>query len=134
MDNYGERCDVCGQSKQPSCLNHPLMLNLAGTTAYQTNGAGVPMDKLHQSPGRPKGARNLHAKHPSSMGKAFKRAGLDWQADFAQAIKANKRDRIKLWLRLLPYLVTTTNRVRVRKWKGKASKAALIALDALEGK
>jgi hypothetical protein len=98
------------------------------------NGAGVPLAKLNQSPGRPRGARNLHAKHPSSIAKAFSKAGLDWKADFAQAIKANRRDRIKLWLRLLPYLVTTTNRVRVRKWKGKASKAALVALEALEGK
>lgn len=96
------------------------------------NGAGVERSKLHDSPGRPKGARNLHAKHPSSISKAFAKAGLDWKIDFALAIKANNRARIKLWLRLLPYLVTTTNSVKVKKWKGKASKAALIALDALE--
>lgn len=98
------------------------------------NGAGIETRKLHQSPGRPKGARNLHAKHPSSIARAFKKAGLDWQLDFALAIKNNKRDRIALWLRLLPYLVTTTNKIAVKKWKGKASKAALIALEALEGK
>lgn len=99
---------------------------------YHTNGAGIDRAKLRQSPGRPKGARNLNAKHPSSISKAFAKAGLDWKVDFALAIKANNRARIKLWLRLLPYLVTTTNRVRVRKWRGKASKAAMIALEALE--
>lgn len=99
-----------------------------------TNGAGIERSKLHESPGRPKGVRNLHAKHPSSLAKRFKAAGLDWAADFAQAIKANRRDRIAMWLRLLPYMVTTTNKLKVRKWKGKASKAALVALDALEGR
>ena len=68
------------------------------------------------------------------MGRKFLKAGLDWQTDFALAIKGNKRERIKMWLRLLPYLVTTHNVVKVKKWKGRASKAALIALDALEGK
>lgn len=100
----------------------------------EVNGADVPVTKLNQSTGRPKGARNLHAKHPSSIARAFKRAGLDWQVDFALAIKNNKRERIAMWLRLLPYLITTTNKAKVKKWKGKASKAALIALDALEGK
>lgn len=100
----------------------------------EVNGAGIPLHKLRQSTGRPKGARNLNAKHPSSIARAFRRAGLDWQADFALAIKGNNRARIKLWLRLLPYLVTTTNKARVKKWKGKASRAALAALDALEGK
>lgn len=95
---------------------------------------GIPIHKLSSHTGRPRGTPNTHAKHPSSIAKAFKRAGLDWQTDFALSIKNNKRERIKLWLRLLPYLVTTHNTVKVRKWKGKASKAALIALDALEGK
>ena len=108
------------------------------------NGAGVPLAKLNRSTGRPRGARNLNAKHPSSIARAFKKAGLDWAQDFALAIKAAGsmtpkeriwgRERIKLWLKLLPYLITTTNKVRVKRWKGKASKAALIALDALEGK
>jgi hypothetical protein len=97
-----------------------------------TNSIGIPLEKLRQSPGRPRGARNLNAKHPSSIAKAFRRAGLDWQADFALAIKANNRNRIKLWLRLLPYLVTTTNKVRVKRWKGKASRAAMIALETME--
>jgi hypothetical protein len=106
----------------------------AETVGDERNGAGIDRRKLHASPGRPKGARNLNAKHPSSIGKAFFKAGLNWQVDFALAIKANNRARIKLWLRLLPYLVTTTNRVHVKKWKGKASRAAIIALEALEGK
>lgn len=99
------------------------------------NGAGIEFQKLHASPGRPRGARNLHAKHPSSISRAFKKAGLDWQTDFALAIKANNGRRIKLWLKLLPYLITQTNHsTSVKRWKGKASKAAMIALQALEGK
>ncbi len=71
----------------------------------------------------------------AAISRAFKKAGLDWQTDFAEAIKANKRERIKLWLKLLPYLVTQRNSsTHVKRWKGKASKAALIALQALEGK
>jgi hypothetical protein len=99
------------------------------------NGAGIELSKLRQSTGRPKGARNLRAKHPSSLARRFKAAGLDWAADFAQAIRANKRDRIAMWMRLLPYMVTTSNKsVKVKRWKGRASKAAMIALDALEGR
>jgi len=122
-------CDTCR-----AVMTASVYLSHVCADDVPTNGAGVSLAKLHQSPGRPKGARNLHAKHPSSIGRKFMAAGLDWQTDFALAIKANNRVRIKLWLRLLPYLVTTTNRVHVKKWKGKASKAALIALDALEGR
>lgn len=98
------------------------------------NGAGIPLAKLHASTGRPRGARNLHAKHPSSLAKRLKAGGVDWVANLAAAIKANDRERIQVWLKLLPYLVTTTNKLKVKKWKGKASKAALIALDTLEGR
>lgn len=83
--------------------------------------------------GRPRGFDGTRSKMPSAMAQAFKRAGLDWQVDFALAIKANKRDRIKLWLKLLPYLITTSVK-RGKRWKGKPSKAALIALETLEGK
>jgi hypothetical protein len=124
--------------------NHlALMQGLAGghqltsaeLVARQCNGAGVPRDKLHASTGRPKGARNLHAKHPSAISKAFTKAGLDWKTDFALAIKVNDRERIQLWLKLLPYLITQRNHsTTVRKWRGKASKAAMIALEALEGR
>jgi hypothetical protein len=111
------------------------------------NGAGIELAKLNQSPGRPKGARNLHAKHPSSLARRFKAAGLDWASAFAEAIKAAKnpdissaarrqaREDVRMWLKLLPYMVTQTNKtVKVRRWKGRASKAALVALDALEGR
>lgn len=128
LDSLTGPCCQYGNFETPHiCAKQP-------STTPETNGAGIEKAKLHQSPGRPKGARNLNAKHPSSIARAFKKAGLDWQADFALAIKGNKRERIKLWLKLLPYLVTTTNKIRVKKWKGKASKAALAALDALEGK
>lgn len=103
-------------------------------------GAGIELDartSTLQTPkpskgGRPKGFDGTGAKMPSAIAQAFKAAGLDWKADFALAIKHNDRERIKLWLKLLPYLVTTGKRVRVRKWKGKASKAAVIALEAME--
>jgi len=84
--------------------------------------------------GRPVGSRNLHAKHPSSIAKRFAKAGLDWAADFADAIRHNRRERIRMWMRLLPYLITTTNKTRVRKWTGKASRAAKLALEAMEGR
>lgn len=71
---------------------------------------------------------------PSAMAQKFKAAGLDWQVDFALAIKSNNRQRIKLWLKLLPYLITTSSKSRGKKWKGKPSKAALIALQTLEAK
>lgn len=82
--------------------------------------------------GRPKGFNGMRSKMPSAMAQRFKKAGLDWQTDFALAIKANKRDRIALWLRLLPYLITTSSRAKVRSWKGRPSKAAKIALEAME--
>lgn len=84
--------------------------------------------------GRPRGFDGRRSKMPSAMAQAFKRAGLDWQVDFALAIKANNRARIKLWLKLLPYLITTSSRARGKKWKGKPSKAAMIALQTLEGR
>lgn len=84
--------------------------------------------------GRPKGFNGLKAKMPSALAFAFKKAGLDWKEDFALAIKNNKRERIKLWLKLLPYMITTASsyKVRVKRWKGKPSKAAMIALEAME--
>lgn len=94
--------------------------------------------------GRPKGYPGTRSKMPSAMAQAFKRAGLDWQADFAAAIKRasnydlskaernEARDRIALWLRLLPYLITSSARSKGKKWKGGPSKAALIALEQLE--
>ena len=117
-----------------------------GMARIITNGAGVPVSKLRQSPGRPSGARNLHAKHPSSLARRLQAYGVDWVGCLAKAIKAadsanlsgieraQAREDIRMWLKALPYMVTTTNKVPVRKWKGRASKAALVALEALEGK
>lgn len=84
--------------------------------------------------GRPKGFNGQRSKMPSAMAIRFKQAGLEWQTDFALAIKANNKIRIKLWLKLLPYLITTSSKAKVRSWKGKPSKAALIALETLEGR
>jgi hypothetical protein len=83
-------------------------------------------------PGRPKGFDGTRSRMPSALAQSFKKAGLDWKEDFAEAIKNNKRDRIKLWLKLLPYMITTTKRVPVKRWKGKASRAAIVALEAME--
>jgi hypothetical protein len=83
-------------------------------------------------PGRPKGFDGTRSRMPSALAQAFKANGLDWRADFAAAIKANRRDRIKLWLRLLPYMITTTKRAKVGRWKGRPSRAARIALEAME--
>jgi hypothetical protein len=129
----GKCCDNGNFGQAHLCQKQPGW-TLPELAAAQRNGAGIPLDRLRRSTGRPKGARNLNAKHPSSIARSFKKAGLDWAQDFALAIKANNRLRIKLWLRLLPYLITTTNKQRVKRWKGKASKAALIALQTLEGK
>lgn len=84
--------------------------------------------------GRPKGFSGTRSKMPSALAIAFKKAGLDWRQDFALAIKTNNRNRIKLWLKLLPYMITTSAKSRVKKWKGKPSRAAMIALETLEGK
>lgn len=83
-------------------------------------------------PGRPKGFDGTRTKQPSAIAQAFAKAGLDWKADFAKAIMANNRQRIKLWLKLLPYMITTSKRTKVRKWVGKPSRAAKLALEAME--
>ena len=92
----------------------------------------VPPAEPRNKGGRPKGYPGTKSKMPSALAQAFKRAGLDWREDFALAIKANKRDRIKLWLKLLPYLITSSGRSKVKRWKGRPSKAAMIALEAME--
>lgn len=109
------------------------------------NGAGIPLTKLNKSTG-PRNPRNLHAKHPSSLARRLKAHGVDWVQYLAAAMKAmanpglpnsqrnRARDDVRMWLRMLPYMVTTTNKVRVKRWKGKASKAAIVALEALEGR
>jgi hypothetical protein len=102
--------------------------------AQQIAETPKPVAEPKNKGGRPRGFNGWRSKMPSAMALRFKAAGLDWQTDFALAIKANKRERIKLWLKLLPYLITTSSKAKVRSWKGKPSKAALIALETLEGK
>jgi len=84
--------------------------------------------------GRPKGFDGTRSKANSHVAQAFKRVGLDWREDLAKAIMRNDRYRIKLWLKLLPHLIVSSRKSKVKRWKGKPSKAALIALETLEGK
>jgi hypothetical protein len=93
------------------------------------SGTPVPIGR-----GRPKNSTNLHSKHPSSIARRLKLAGIDWVVDLAQALKANNITRINIWMRLLPYLVVTQGHRRVKQLKGKASKRAIAALDELEGR
>jgi hypothetical protein len=93
----------------------------------QTNTSAEP-----KPVGRPKGFDGTRSKMPTALAMAFKKAGLDWKLDFAEAIKNNKRERIKLWLKLLPYMITTSRRAKIKRWTGRPSKAALIALEAME--
>lgn len=95
---------------------------------------GIPLSQISKHPGRPAGSSNLHSKHPSSIAFRLKAHGIDWVADLAQAIKVNDITRINMWMRLLPYLVVTQGHRRVKRFKGKASKAAVQALEELEGR
>jgi hypothetical protein len=88
--------------------------------------------KLSSHPGRPKGTTDLHSKHPSSIAKRLKLAGVDWIVSFGKAIQRNDKQLLTIWLRLLPYLVVTAGHRRPKKLKGRASKAALEALKDLE--
>ncbi len=77
---------------------------------------------------------NLHSKQPSGIARRLRAAGVDWVADLAQAIKADNIPRINTWLKLLPYLVVSNSfRTKPKRWRG-ASKAALIALENMEGR
>ena len=84
--------------------------------------------------GRPKNSSNLHSKYPSSIAMRLKAAGVDWIVDLAIALKANDKERIALWMRMLPYLVVTQGHRKIKRTKGRASKAALAALNELEGR
>lgn len=78
---------------------------------------------------------NLGSKQPSGIATRLRAAGVDWIASFGAAITANDKELLSLWLRLLPYLVVTNSTARrVKRGKGKASKAALEALDELENR
>ena len=81
------------------------------------------------------GTSNMGAKMPSALAKSFKKAGLDWRADFATAIMKRDKARMAFWLRLLPYLVTRAT----KPWKGSRNRGqvsahALAALNEMEGK
>lgn len=143
------RLALCGID---SCVGHCAVCNQRYDAPLSVNGAGVPKARLSN---KGTGAAmhreryKLNARRQTAIAQAFKRAGLDWQTDLANAIKnadahsltPNERnrakERISLWLKLLPYLVTGGRASPVgsgRQRKGKASKAALKALEALEGK
>ncbi|SRR5258708_5960538 len=79
--------------------------------------------------GRSLGSSNLNSNQHTSISITFRRVGLDWRENLAQAILKNDQKRINLWLKLLPYLVSK-NKKNVKK--SKASKAALNALAELE--
>ncbi len=92
----------------------------------------TPGKQFAKSTGRPKNSINLYSKQPSSIATRLKHAGVDWVVDLATAIKANDLTRINMWLRLLPYLIVTQGHKKIKQSKGKASKAALQALEELE--
>jgi len=77
---------------------------------------------------------NLHSKQPSGIAKRLRAVGVDWVTSFAVAIKTNDKELLSLWLRLLPYLIVTQGHRRIKRGKGKASRAALAALNELEGR
>lgn len=92
----------------------------------------TPTEEPKSKGGRPKGYSGLRSKMPSAVAQRFKKAGLIWENDFAAAIKANDKERIQLWLKLLPYMITTSHRAKGKRLKGKPSRAAIKALEALE--
>ena len=98
----------------------------------------IPINSDATDTPRPNGVRlntsNLHSKHPSSIAQRLKAAGVDWIVDLAIALKANDKERIALWMRMLPYLVVTQGHRKIKRTKGRASKAALAALNELEGR
>ena len=77
---------------------------------------------------------NTHSKQPSGIAVRLRKAGIDWIASFGAAIKANDKELLSLWVRMLPYLVVTGSHKSPKRLKGRASKAALAALDDLEGR
>ena len=84
--------------------------------------------------GRVIGSSNIHSKQQSSIAFRLKMKGFDWVESFGQAIKRNDKQLLTIWLRLLPYLIVTAGHKRVKRIKGRASRAALDALSELEGR
>ncbi len=106
-------------------------MNGQTTTIVQTNDHNNNLDTTGKR-GRPVGSSNIHSKHPSSIAIRLKLAGVNWIDSFAVAVKRNDKQLLTIWLRLLPYLVVTGGHRRVKRSKGRASKAALEALAELE--
>lgn len=77
---------------------------------------------------------NLGSKQPSGIATRLRTNGIDWVADLAAALKANDLIRINIWMKMLPYLVVTHGVKRGKRNKGRASRAALNALEELEGR
>jgi len=94
----------------------------------------TPGKRFAKSTGRPKNSVNLYSKQPSAIATRLKAAGVDWVVDLAQAIKTDNETRIDMWIKLLPYLIVSQGHRKIKRGKGRASKAAIIALDALEGR
>lgn len=135
-------CSQCERNK----------LDVLAAVEQNRNGAGVPRAKLsHKGTGAAmhRERYKINVRRQTAIAQAFKRAGLDWQTDLAIAIKSSDsrtitpsernraKERISLWLKLLPYLVTGGRAPSLNvggRRKGRASKAALKALEALERK
>ena len=96
--------------------------------------SNIPAPRISAINGVRLNTSNLHSKHPSGIAIKMKALGVDWVASFAIAIKRNDKQLLSLWLRLLPYLIVTQGHRRVKRMKGKASKAALQALTDLEAR
>ena len=94
----------------------------------------VPIQPITSKVGVRYNTANIHSKQPSGIARRLKAAGVDWIESFAVAIKRNDKALLTLWLRLLPYLVVTGGHRRPKRFKGRASKAAIAALNDLEGR
>src|SRR5260221_9784983 len=101
------------------------------TPNAQTNECSTSIEQKNGR-GRQFGSSNLHSKHPSSIAMRLKHAGIDWIASFGVAIKNNDKELLSLWLRLPPFLIVTGGHRKIKRGKGKASKAALNALAELQ--
>ena len=96
-------------------------------------GQSETFESLKAKRGRAIGSSNLDSNQHTSISLAFKRSGLDWRDNLAKAILNDDKARIRLWLKLLPYLVSK-NHKKIKRQKGRARKAALADLEDLEGR
>lgn len=109
------------------------------------DAAGLPADALAASQSaaatlaareRRHGGSGRAARQMTSLAQRFRDSGLDWRADFADAIRARQWRRIDLWVRLMPYLLTGGKKERPNAPRGKRrlTRAALAKLKELEGR